>query len=69
MLTILPEQWAAILLQSPGSSRESGALLKGLTSVVVLKVEEGAGYSLPPPTISARPETQTCDLHVTSPIL
>ncbi len=33
-----PEQWAAIL-QRPGSSWGIGALLKGLTSVVVLKVE------------------------------
>ncbi len=32
------EQWAAIL-RRPGSSWEIGALLKGLTSVVVLKVE------------------------------
>ncbi len=32
------EQWAAIL-QCPGSSWGIGALLKGLTSVVVLKVE------------------------------
>ncbi len=33
-----PEQWAAIL-RRPGSSWGIGALLKGLTSVVVLKVE------------------------------
>ncbi len=33
-----PEQWAAIL-RHPGSSWGIGALLKGLTSVVVLKVE------------------------------
>ncbi len=39
-----PEQWAAVLLQHPGSSWGFGALLKGLTSVVVLKVE--AGYTL-----------------------
>ncbi len=32
------EQWAAIL-RRPGSSWGIGALLKGLTSVVVLKVE------------------------------
>ncbi len=37
-----PEQWAAILLRCPGSSWGFGALLKGLTSVVVLKVEESA---------------------------
>ncbi len=41
-----PEQWAAILLRRPGSSWGFGVLLKGLTSVVVLKVEETAGYSL-----------------------
>ncbi len=33
-----PEQWAA-MLRRPGSSWGIGALLKGLTSVVVLKVE------------------------------
>ncbi len=52
-----PEQWAAILLRRPGSSWGFGALLKGLTSVVVLRVEESAGYSLPPPTIPSGPET------------
>ncbi len=41
-----PEQWAAIVLRRPGNSLGFGALLKGLTSVVVLKVEESAGYSL-----------------------
>ncbi len=46
-------QWAAIFLQHPGSSWGFGALLKGLTSVELLKVEVGAGHSLPPPTISA----------------
>ncbi len=35
-----PEQWADILLRRPGISWGFGALLKGLTSVVVLKVEE-----------------------------
>ncbi len=32
--------------KSPGSSCGFCVLLKGLTSVVVLKVEESAGYSL-----------------------
>ncbi len=41
-----PEQWEAVLLRCPGSSQGFGALLKGLTSVVVLKVEKSAGYSL-----------------------
>ncbi len=65
-----PEQWAVILLRRPGSSWGFGALFKGLTSVVVLRVEESASYSLPPPpTIPAEPETQTHDLQVTSPNL
>ncbi len=41
-----PEQRAAILLRHLGSSWGFGVLLKGLTSVMVLKVEESAGYSL-----------------------
>ncbi len=35
-----PEQWAAILLRRPGNSWGFAALLKGLTSVVVLRVEK-----------------------------
>ncbi len=46
------------MLRRPGSSWGFGALLKG-TSVVVLKVEESAVHSLPPPTIPAAPETRT----------
>ncbi len=37
------EQWAAILLRRPRNSWGFGALIKGLTSVVVMKVEESAG--------------------------
>ncbi len=51
------------MLRRPGSSWGFGA------SVVVLKVEESAGHSLPPPTIPAGPETRTCDLWVTTPTL
>ncbi|MCI4391074.1 hypothetical protein PGIGA_G00130030, partial [Pangasianodon gigas] len=51
-------------IQRPGSSWGFGALLKGLTSVVVLRVGESAGHSLPPPTIPAGPETRTHDLQV-----
>ncbi len=40
-----PEQWAVILMRRPGSIWGFGALLKD-TSVMVLKVEECAGYSL-----------------------
>ncbi len=46
------------MLRRLGSSWGFGALLKG-TSVVVLKVEDSAVYSLPPPTIPAGPETRT----------
>ncbi len=46
-----------------------GALLKGLTSVVALRVEESAVHSLPPPTIPAGPETRTRSLWVTSTTL
>ncbi len=34
------------MMRRPGSSWGFGALLKGLTSVVVVRVEESAGYSL-----------------------
>ncbi len=34
-----PEQWAAIYAAAPGEQLGFGALLKGLTSVMVLKVE------------------------------
>ncbi len=47
-----------------GSSWGFGALLKGLTSVVVLKVEESTGHSLPQPTIPDASETQTYNLWV-----
>ncbi len=53
------------MLRHPGSSWGLSALLKS-TSVVVLKVEESAGYSLPPPTIPAVPETRTRNLSITS---
>ncbi len=36
-----------------------GALLNGLTSIIVLRVEESTGHSLPPPTIPASTETRT----------
>ncbi len=32
-----------------------------------MSVEESAGYSLPPPTIPAGPETQTHNSQVTTP--
>ncbi len=51
------------------SSWGFSALLKSLPSIVVLRMEESAGYSLPPPTIPARPETRTYNLRVTCPSL
>ncbi len=57
------------MLRRPGSSWGYGALLKGLTSVVVFRVEKSGGHSLPPPTIPAGPETWTRDLRVTSPTI
>ncbi len=44
-----------------GGSVAQGHLSRG--------IEGGAVHSLPPPTIPARPETQTCNLWVTSPTL
>ncbi len=63
-----PEQWAA-MLRRPGSSWGIGALLKGLTSVMVLKVERALVIHSPPPTIPAGPGNRTCNLWVTSPTL
>ncbi len=57
------------MLRRPGSSWGFGALLKGLTSVVVLKVERVLVIHSPPPTIPAGPEIRTHDLRVTSPTL
>ncbi len=55
---------------SPGSSWGFGALLKDLTSVVVLRVERALDiHSPPPPTIPAGPETRTRDLWIRSPTL
>ncbi len=56
------------LLWHPGSSWGFGVLLKG-TSVVVLKVEESAVHSLPPPIIHVGTGSQTHNLQVTSPTL
>ncbi len=53
------EQWAA-------RGAVGGSVPCSRASVVGLKVEESAGYSLPPPTIPAGPETRTHNLRVTS---
>ncbi|MCJ8743520.1 hypothetical protein PDJAM_G00094900 [Pangasius djambal] len=64
------EQWAAFFAAAPREQLGDRCLAQG---VVVLRVEESAGHSLPPPTIPARPETQTRNLQVhlrvTSPTL
>ncbi len=54
------------MLQRPGSSWGFGALLKGLTSVVVLRVERELVNHFPK-TIPAGPETRTHNIWVTSP--
>ncbi len=54
------------MLRRLGSSWGFGALLKGLKGRGI-EGGESAGYSLPPPTIPAGPETRTHDLQVTSP--
>ncbi len=53
-----PEQWAA-----NGEQLGVRCLAQGS------HLSRGAGYSLPPPTIPAGPETRTHDLRVTSPTL
>ncbi len=60
-----PEQWAAIYAAAPGE--QPGSILN--TSVVVLRMEESAVHSLPPPTIPCQLETQTRNLWITSPTL
>ncbi len=58
------------MLQHPRSSWGFGALLKGLTSVVVLKVERKHWLLTPPPTNNyCQTCDSTCNLQVTSPTL
>ncbi len=54
-----PEAVGSHIAAAPGEQLWVRFLFNGLTSVVVLKVKESAGYSLPPTTISAGLETQT----------
>ncbi len=63
---IHPEQWAAIFAAAPREQLGVHCLAQGHLS----RGTEGgdsAGYSLPLPTIPARPETQTHNLWITSP--
>ncbi len=60
------------MLRHPGSSWGFGALLKGLTSVVVLRVERVLGIHSPPPHLQSlldlRLEPAAFRLQVTSPL-
>ncbi len=60
-----PEQWE-VNAAAPGDQLGVQCLAQGLLSRGI-EGGESAGYSLPPPTIPAGPETRTHNLHVTSP--
>ncbi len=62
------EQWAANAA-APGEQLGVRCLAQGSHLSRGIESGESAGYSLPPPTIPAGPETQTHDLQVTSPTL
>ncbi len=61
------EQWAANASGARGAVWGFGALLKGLTSVVVLKVERA--LFIHSPHLQSLPDLRTHDLRVTSPTL
>ncbi len=63
-----PEQWAANAAV-PGEQLGVRCLAQGSHLSRGIEGGESAGYSLPPPTIPAGPETRTRDLWVTSPTL
>ncbi len=63
-----PEQWAANAA-APREQLGVWCLAQGSHLSRGIEGGESAGYSLPPPTIPAGPETQTLDLWVTSLIL
>ncbi len=63
-----PEQWAAIYTAVPGEQLGVRCLAQGHLSRGI-EGGESAAHSLPPPTIPARPETQTHDLWVTGPTI
>ncbi len=63
-----PEQRAANAAV-PGEQLGVQCLAQGSHLSRGIEGGESAGYSLPPPTIPARPETRTHDLQVTSPTL
>ncbi len=63
-----PEQWAANAV-APGEQLGVRCLAQGSHLSRGIEGGESAGYSLPPPTIPAGPETRTRDFWVTSPTL
>ncbi len=67
-VTTHPEQWAANVA-APGEQLGVRCLAQGSNLSHGIEGGESAGYSLPPPTIPAGPETRTHDLRVTSPTL
>ncbi len=68
VVNIHPEQWAANAA-APGDQLGVRCLAQGSHLSRGIEGGESAGYSLPPPTIPAGPETRTHDLRVTSPTL
>ncbi len=64
-----PEQWATIYAAEPREQMGARCLAQSSHLSYGIEGGESAGYSLPPPTIPAGPETQTRDLRVTSPTL
>ncbi len=63
-----PEQWAANAA-APGEQMGVRCLAQGSHLRRGIEGGENAGYSLPPPTIPAGPETRTRNHRVTSPTL
>ncbi len=63
-----PEQWAANAVV-PGEQLGVQCLAQGSHFSRGIEGGESAGYSLPPPTNPAGPETRTRDLWVTRPTL
>ncbi len=68
VLNTHPEQWAANAA-APGEQLGVRCLAQGSPLSRGIEGGESAGYSLPPPTIPAGPETRTRNLRVTSPTL
>ncbi len=61
--------WGAANAAAPGEQLGVRCLAQGSHLSRGIEGGESAGYSLPPPTIPAGPETRTHDLWVTNPTL